>query len=107
MCARIFVIAFIVLVSCNKQVSSTHSALSFTNVTVNAGLADFKHVSGAIGDKWFPESMGSGCGFIDYNSDGWEDIILVGGGAWTENSSKPPPALYLYCLLYTSPRPRD
>ena len=96
MCARIFVIAFLLLVSCNKQVSSPHSALSFTNVTVNAGLADFKHVSGAIGDKWFPESMGSGCGFIDYNSDGWEDIILVGGGDWTEKSSNLSPALYLY-----------
>ena len=89
-------ITFLVLVSCDKQLSTSKKSLSFTNVTVNAGLADFKHVSGAIGDKWFPESMGSGCGFIDYDSDGWIDILLVGGGDWTSKSGDLSPALYLY-----------
>ena len=83
---RFLLITFLVLVSCDKQLSTSKKSLSFTNVTVNAGLADFKHVSGAIGDKWFPESMGSGCGFIDYDSDGWIDILLVGGGDWTSKS---------------------
>ena len=93
---RFLLITFIVLVSCDKQLSTSKKSLSFTNVTVNAGLADFKHVSGAIGDKWFPESMGSGCGFIDYDSDGWVDILLVGGGDWTSKSGDLSPALYLY-----------
>ena len=93
---RFLLITFLVLVSCDKQLSTSKKSLSFTNVTVNAGLADFKHVSGAIGDKWFPESMGSGCGFIDYDSDGWIDILLVGGGDWTSKSGNLSPALYLY-----------
>ena len=93
---RFLLITFLVLVSCDKQLSTSKKSLSFTNVTVNAGLADFKHVSGAIGDKWFPESMGSGCGIIDYDSDGWIDILLVGGGDWTSKSGNLSPALYLY-----------
>ena len=24
--------------------------------------------------------MGAGGGFVDYDGDGWEDIVLVGGG---------------------------
>ena len=40
--------------------------------------------------------MGSGCGFIDYNSDGWVDILLVSGGSWTIKSTPPSPSLFLY-----------
>jgi len=88
----------IVLLSCEKPItdSSKKPSLSFTDVTENAGLGGFKHVSGSIGDKWFPESMGSGCGFIDYNSDGWVDILLVGGGSWPSKSAPPYPSLFLY-----------
>lgn len=71
-------------------------ALSFSDVTASAGLGEFRHVTGAIGDKWFPESMGSGGGFIDYDGDGWQDILLVGGGRWTKEKAQPAQALWLY-----------
>ena len=45
---------------------------------------------------WFPEQMGSGCGFIDYNDDGWIDILLVGGGGWTGHTKRDVKALWLY-----------
>ena len=62
----------IIFISCgNKQPASTkETRINFTDVTATAGLANFRHVTGAVGDKWFPESMGSGGGFIDYNGDG-------------------------------------
>ncbi len=70
------------------SVSSPGSIFAFTDVTETAGLEAFRHVTGAFGKRWFPESMGSGCGFVDYDGDGWQDILLVGGGTWPEHSGR-------------------
>lgn len=40
--------------------------------------------------------MGSGGGFVDYNGDGWLDIMLVGGGSLPSRARKDIPALSLY-----------
>ena len=53
----------------------------FTDVTGAAGI-NFKHNSGAFGGKLLPETLGSGCAFIDYDSDGWPDILLVNAMDW-------------------------
>jgi enediyne biosynthesis protein E4 len=51
------------------------------DVTTAAGL-DFRHNSGAYGGKLLPETMGAGCAFLDYDGDGWLDIVLVNGMDW-------------------------
>lgn len=66
--------------------SSTVSAQSslgfhFTDVTNSAGI-HFKHNNGAYGGKLLPETLGSGCAFIDYDADGWQDILLVNSMDW-------------------------
>lgn len=76
---------------CTNQTSSEvepESSINiyFEDVTEGVGLAAFRHVNGAEGNKWFPETMGAGGGFMDYDGDGWEDIVLVGGGTWQANS---------------------
>jgi hypothetical protein len=53
----------------------------FTNVTAAAGI-QFQHNSGAFGGKFLPETLGSGCAFLDYDRDGWQDILLVNGMDW-------------------------
>ncbi|MGE5568500.1 MAG: CRTAC1 family protein [Rhodospirillales bacterium] len=53
----------------------------FEDVTARAGLA-FQHNNGAFGGKYLPETMGSGCAFLDYDNDGWQDILLVNGMDW-------------------------
>jgi hypothetical protein len=53
----------------------------FTDVTASAGI-QFRHNSGAYGGKLLPETLGSGCAFIDYDGDGWPDILLVNGMDW-------------------------
>lgn len=73
---------------------SRSGALRFTDVTHSAGLGNFQHVTGAFGKTWFPETMGAGCGFFDYDRDGWPDIILVRGGTWADNDTTPVLALY-------------
>ncbi len=52
-----------------------------TNVTAAAGI-QFQHNSGAYGGKLLPETLGSGCAFLDYDRDGWQDILLVNGMDW-------------------------
>ena len=51
------------------------------DATSTAGL-QFRHNSGAYGGKLLPETLGSGCAFIDYDADGWPDILLVNGMDW-------------------------
>ena len=51
------------------------------DVTEQAGI-QFQHNSGAYGGKLLPETLGSGCAFLDYDRDGWQDILLVNGMDW-------------------------
>ena len=53
----------------------------FTDVTTQAGI-QFEHNSGAFGGKFLPETLGSGCAFLDYDRDGWQDILLINGTDW-------------------------
>jgi enediyne biosynthesis protein E4 len=53
----------------------------FVDVTNAAGIR-FEHNSGAYGGKLLPETLGSGCAFLDYDADGWQDILLVNSMDW-------------------------
>ena len=46
-----------------------------------AGI-NFRHNSGAFGEKYLPETLGPGCAFLDYDNDGWQDILLINGMDW-------------------------
>jgi hypothetical protein len=52
--------------------------IRFRDITSQAGI-HFTHNNGAFGKKWLPETMGPGCAFIDYDNDGYPDILLVNG----------------------------
>ncbi len=58
------------------------AVMTFTEITEDAGLADFYHKSGSDGEKWYPETVGAGAAFLDFDADGWLDILLVEGGTW-------------------------
>jgi hypothetical protein len=51
------------------------------DVTAGSGI-QFQHNSGSFGGKFLPETLGSGCAFLDYDRDGWQDIILINGMDW-------------------------
>lgn len=51
------------------------------DVSRDAGI-DFRHNSGAFGAKYLPETMGPGCAFLDYDGDGWLDILVANGCDW-------------------------
>jgi len=51
-------------------------AIVFSDVTEEAGIT-FRHFDGRQGDRYFVETIGSGCAFLDYNNDGHLDLYLV------------------------------
>ena len=57
----------------------------FTDVTSAAGI-HFEHNTGAYGGKLLPETLGAGCAFLDYDADGWQDILLVNSMDWPGHS---------------------
>jgi enediyne biosynthesis protein E4 len=64
------------------------------DVTAAAGI-HFRHNSGAYGGKLLPETLGSGCALLDYDNDGWQDILLVNGMDWPGHK-RAPTTLRLY-----------
>ncbi len=69
----------------------------FRDITAKAGI-DFHHTNGAFGKKMMPETLGSGVVFLDYDDDGYQDILFVNSCAWPGYESKselsPTPKLY-------------
>ena len=69
--------------------------IEFRDMTKQAGIL-FKHNSGAFGKKYLPETMGSGVCVLDYDNDGWQDILFVNSMDWPghKGGAKSYPALY-------------
>jgi hypothetical protein len=59
----------------------------FTDITAQAGI-DFHHNSGGFGARYLPETLGPGCAFLDYDADGWLDILLVNGCDWAGHKTR-------------------
>jgi enediyne biosynthesis protein E4 len=64
-----------------QSAATTSPGFRFVDVTSAAGIS-FQHNSGAYGGKLLPETLGSGCAFLDYDRDGWQDILLINGMDW-------------------------
>ena len=69
--------------------------IHFRDITSQAGI-HFTHNNGAFGKKWLPETMGPGCAFIDYDNDGYPDILLVNGEDWPGHNHAGPTTPKLY-----------
>jgi enediyne biosynthesis protein E4 len=61
--------------------AQTRPGFQLSDVTRAAGIS-FTHNSGAYGKKYLPETMGPGCAFLDYDGDGWQDILIVNSMDW-------------------------
>jgi enediyne biosynthesis protein E4 len=69
--------------------------ISFREISAQAGIR-FLHNNGAFGKKYLPETMGPGCAFIDYDNDGYPDILLVNGEDWPGHQKMGPTTPKLY-----------
>ncbi|HQR36711.1 MAG TPA: CRTAC1 family protein, partial [Blastocatellia bacterium] len=69
--------------------------VEFTDVTAQAGIK-FRHNNGAYGKKYLPETTGSGCAFLDYDNDGWQDVLLLNGMDFDDAPKKRKSVMALY-----------
>ncbi|MCI0351188.1 MAG: CRTAC1 family protein, partial [Acidobacteriales bacterium] len=66
------------------QPAASDLGFKLADVTSAAGI-QFRHNSGAYGGKLLPETLGSGCAFLDYDGDGWQDVLLVNAMDWPKH----------------------
>lgn len=71
---------------CVTVVITATTSVVFVDVTDEAGLR-FRHISGAFGQKYMPETLGAGGVWLDVDNDGWQDIVLVNSSTWPGQST--------------------
>jgi hypothetical protein len=62
-----------------RVLGAAGNQVTFTDVTRTAGI-DFRHDNAATPEKYLIETMGAGCGWIDYDQNGLLDLYLVNSG---------------------------
>jgi enediyne biosynthesis protein E4 len=67
-----------------------NSLPAFEEIPTSTTKINWTHTNGRSPDWYLPETVGAGCGFLDYDNDGWMDIYLVNSGP---------------CDFYTPPQP--
>ena len=81
-------LAFAGVVLCGQS-----QPVTFADVTERAGIA-FLHHNGATGNKWYPELFGGGVAVLDFDSDGWPDLLFVNGADWRPDGTRSRCSLY-------------
>jgi hypothetical protein len=71
------------------SVSQATATVTFMDVARSAGIT-FQHDNAPSQEKYLIETMGSGCGWIDYDQNGLLDLYLVNGAATRVYSPKQP-----------------
>lgn len=69
--------------------------VTFSDVTGQAGIK-FRHNNGAYGKKYLPETMGAGAAWLDYDNDGWQDVLLINGQDFPDAPKKRKSVMALY-----------
>jgi enediyne biosynthesis protein E4 len=71
--------------------------VTYTDITVRAGLSGFRQVSGSAAKNYVIEVTGSGVASFDYDNDGLPDIYLLNGSSLDlvrSGQAAPPAALF-------------
>lgn len=72
--------ASVLIASSAAEASENTGAITLEDVTEPAGIV-FQHDNGRQGDWQYTEIVGGGCGILDFDDDGRQDLIFVQSGA--------------------------
>lgn len=78
-----------------RPAATTEAAFRFEDVTQSSGIR-FTTENGATPEKFLIETMGSGLGFLDFDSDGLQDLVFVNGGGKPGSAASRRDRLALY-----------
>jgi enediyne biosynthesis protein E4 len=59
----------------------TAAAALFEEIPPSVSGISWTHENAMSPDRYLPETMGPGVGFVDYDNDGWMDLFMVNSGA--------------------------
>lgn len=76
---RVYTIAFVAFAAGFCALAATHFPLAFTDVAPKAGIHAIMRCGGPE-KRWIPEANGSGAAWLDYDNDGFLDLLIVNGG---------------------------
>lgn len=71
-------VLLVILTIAFSTLSASSQSLLFREVAAETGL-NFHHFTGATGEYYMPEIMGSGAALLDYDNDGDLDVYLLQG----------------------------
>jgi len=93
----VFFLCLLVARPASGAPASEISPAKFSDVTKQAGIS-FVHNNGAYGDKLLPETMGGGVAFLDFDNDGFQDLLFINSTYWPEHlpAGKKPTTMALY-----------
>lgn len=78
------------LLPTKPSVVGSSVAAWFEDMTSSSGI-DFVHVSGDSPEKPFPSANGSGLGMLDFDLDGWQDLLFLTGTPFPVDATRKEP----------------
>ncbi len=88
-------IAAATLAGARPGIAPPPPGFELVDVTAAAGLR-FTHYTGAFGQKYLPEALGSGAAFVDIDGDGAQDLVVANGTDWPGHAAKQRPTAHVY-----------
>ena len=55
-------------------------SVTFEDITQKSGIT-WVHNNAQSDERHLPETVGAGCAFVDYDNDGWMDVVFVNSGS--------------------------
>ena len=84
------------LLSALQQVGVRESVADFRDLAATAGLTARTIIGGERTKQYILETTGGGTAIVDYDDDGWPDVLFVNGARLASAESEAPPVSHLY-----------